>query len=156
MDSLAWGYCFRSGNRKDRRTNIGRYADCPDFHANSTADPGEHGYIIHFGGHRRTVEIKATAKFVSIENCSGTEASATVQVGTRSIAANKPADVTRLKLSAQNLVASCEPGREPRADRPASKDMVVDAEVYVLDAENDVLTFSYKVSGGRIIGTGQK
>ena len=119
-------------------------------------DPGEHGYIIHFGGHRRTVEIKATAKFVSIENCSGTEASATVQVGTRSISPNKPADVTRLKLSAQNLVASCEPGREPRADRPASKDMVVDAEVSVLDPENDVLTFSYKVSGGRIIGTGQK
>jgi len=34
--------------------------------------------------------------------------------------------------------------------------MVVDAEVSVLDPENDVLTFSYKVSGGRIIGTGQK
>jgi len=116
-------------------------------------DPGEHGYIIG-GPYRRSVEIKAMAKFIGSDNCTCAEASATVRVGRYSVLPNRIANVTGLKLDEQTLTAPCIPGRS--SDQPVSEDMLVDVEAAAVDPEDDVLTYNYTVTGGRIIGTGAK
>lgn len=67
---------------------------------------------------------------------------------------NKPANVTGLTLSANELTLPCKPGSFPAADVTVSASMVVDAAVTAEDPENDVLTYNYTVSGGRIMGRG--
>lgn len=68
---------------------------------------------------------------------------------------NKPANVTVLALSDEILVHSCPPGhiRHPAGKSPSAS-MDLDAAVTALDPEDDVLTYNYTVSGGRIVGTG--
>jgi len=67
---------------------------------------------------------------------------------------NMPANVTGVTLSADKLTLPCEPGTKPGLDVTVSDSMVVDVAVTAVDPENDVLTYSYTVSGGRIVGTG--
>ena len=68
---------------------------------------------------------------------------------------NKPANVTDLTLSTESLRLRCRPGSLPQPDRkPPSASMIVDVGVTALDPEDDILTYNYMVSGGKIIGTG--
>lgn len=68
---------------------------------------------------------------------------------------NKPANVTALTLSTEELTLPCEPGfSPPREGVIVSPSMVIDVATTAEDAENDVLKYNYTVSGGRIIGSG--
>lgn len=67
---------------------------------------------------------------------------------------NKPADVTDITLSSDELTLPCLPGSFPAPGVVVSDSMVVDIAVTAEDPENDVLTYHYTVSGGRIIGRG--
>lgn len=67
---------------------------------------------------------------------------------------NKPANVTALTLSTDELTLPCEPGSPPREGVIVSPSMVIDVATTAEDVENDVLKYSYTVSGGRIIGVG--
>lgn len=68
---------------------------------------------------------------------------------------NNVANVTDLKLSASKLVLPCRPGQSSREGSKRPKSMIVDVATKAFDREGDVLTFSYTVSGGRLVGTGQ-
>lgn len=68
---------------------------------------------------------------------------------------NKPANVTALAVSTDELTLPCEPGHLPRPDaKPPSASMIVDVAVTAVDPEGDILKYNYTVSGGRIVGTG--
>lgn len=67
---------------------------------------------------------------------------------------NKPANVTALTVSTDELTLPCEPGSPPREGVIVSPSMVIDVATIAEDAEDDVLKYSYTVSGGRIIGAG--
>ena len=67
---------------------------------------------------------------------------------------NKPANVTALTVSTDELTLPCEAGSLPREGVIVSPSMVIDVATIAEDAENDVLKYSYTVSGGRIIGVG--
>jgi hypothetical protein len=67
---------------------------------------------------------------------------------------NKFADVTNLELSETRVTGKCEPGFQPREGTTCSDDMAVNVTTTAVDPENDVLTYNYTVSGGRIIGQG--
>lgn len=67
---------------------------------------------------------------------------------------NKPANVSDLTLSADELTLPCRPGALPSPGVTVSTSMIVDVVVTADDPENDVLTHNYTVSGGRIVGTG--
>ncbi len=67
---------------------------------------------------------------------------------------NKFADVTNLELSETRVTNKCEPGFQPREGTTCSDDMAVNVTTTAVDPENDVLTYNYTVSGGRIVGQG--
>jgi hypothetical protein len=71
-------------------------------------------------------------------------------------AINQFANVTDLRLSTSELVLQCEAGGTPREGTTTSKRMIVDVDTTAVDPESDVLSYNYKVSGGRIIGQGRK
>ena len=67
---------------------------------------------------------------------------------------NKFADVTNVELNKSEL-------RQKKTEVPEKppaydSDMVTAVTVTAEDPENDVLTYNYTVSGGRIVGTGAK
>ena len=64
---------------------------------------------------------------------------------------NKPANVTDITLDKTEVRQPC-PGAE--TNEPAGSK--VEAEVTAEDPENDILTYNYVISGGRIVGTGKK
>ena len=65
---------------------------------------------------------------------------------------NKPANVTNLLLSQNEIIATC-----PKDSKSCSdKSRTVEISTEAVDPENDVLTYNYTVSGGKIIGTGAK
>jgi len=66
---------------------------------------------------------------------------------------NKPADVTAVSLSATVIRLPCAPGRRSTSGQCADAGSINVATTAV-DPENDVLTYNYTVSGGRIVGTG--
>lgn len=68
---------------------------------------------------------------------------------------NRPADVTALQLDRTEL-AACQP--DGNGGGPACRDhnSQVSVTTTSVDPEYDVLTYFYKVSGGKIIGTGAK
>ena len=68
--------------------------------------------------------------------------------------ANIPANVTALALSDSNVVLPCPPNMVPRAGAVCNDATTVTVTTTAVDAENDVLTYNYTVSGGRIVGTG--
>ncbi len=67
---------------------------------------------------------------------------------------NQFADVTTLVLSETTVTTPCPPGQRPRAGQTCSDDMSVNVTTTAVDPENDVLTYNYTVSGGRIVGQG--
>ena len=67
---------------------------------------------------------------------------------------NKPADVTNVTLSETRVTGKCQPGFRPKEGTTCSDDQLVDVATTAVDPENDVLTYNYTVSGGRIVGQG--
>lgn len=66
---------------------------------------------------------------------------------------NQPANVTGVTLGESTVYLPCPPGQRSRSGQ-CSDDMNVTVATTAVDPENDVLTYSYTVSGGRIVGTG--
>ncbi len=115
---------------------------------------GPDGYFISMGmGRGRRPGFTVTA-VVDELNCSCRPMSAVMAIGQEKRLTNKPADVEDLNLSADSLTLPCEPGTRARDEVKVSPSMVIDVAVRALDPENDVLTYNYTVSGGRIIGSG--
>jgi hypothetical protein len=72
---------------------------------------------------------------------------------------NKPADVESVSFSKEVVQIPCPNTKDyyRRSDNDECfGDMKVDVTTVATDAENDVLTYTYEVSGGRIIGQGAK
>jgi hypothetical protein len=64
------------------------------------------------------------------------------------------ANVTNLTLSQTEVVLPCPPGQQPREGVVCSDNMTVQVTTTAVDPENDVLTYNYTVSQGRIVGQG--
>ncbi|HXH69690.1 MAG TPA: hypothetical protein VNI60_05000 [Pyrinomonadaceae bacterium] len=67
---------------------------------------------------------------------------------------NQFANVTNLTLSQTEVIAPCPSGQVPREGVVCSDNMTTQVTTTAVDPENDVLTYNYTVSGGRIVGTG--
>ncbi|MGI8788410.1 MAG: hypothetical protein ACR2HG_11695 [Pyrinomonadaceae bacterium] len=67
---------------------------------------------------------------------------------------NKFADVTDLALNKTTVTNPCPPGFRPAEGQACSDDRTVGITTTAVDPENDVLTYNYTVSGGRIVGQG--
>jgi hypothetical protein len=67
---------------------------------------------------------------------------------------NKFADVTALSLSDTTVTLGCPTGFRPKAGQTCNDSTSVNVTTTAVDPENDVLTYNYTVSGGRIVGTG--
>ena len=66
---------------------------------------------------------------------------------------NQPANVTALTLSDTEISLPCQPGF--RSSSGACNDSTtINVSTTAVDPENDVLTYNYTVSGGRIVGSG--
>lgn len=64
------------------------------------------------------------------------------------------ADVTGLTVSDSQINLGCAPGYAPRSGVACNESTSVSVSTTAVDPENDVLTYNYTVSGGRIVGTG--
>ena len=67
---------------------------------------------------------------------------------------NQFANVTNLTVSDTTITLGCEPGFRPREGTTCNDTTTVAVATTAVDPENDVLTYNYTVSGGRIVGTG--
>ncbi len=67
---------------------------------------------------------------------------------------NIPANVTALTLSDETITGGCQPGFRPREGQTCNESTMINVSTTASDAENDVLTYNYTVSAGRIVGTG--
>jgi hypothetical protein len=67
---------------------------------------------------------------------------------------NKWADVTGLTLSDTEIKLGCPAGQRPAEGQTCNDSTTVNVSTTAVDPENDVLTYNYTVSGGRIVGTG--
>jgi hypothetical protein len=65
---------------------------------------------------------------------------------------NKPANVDSLTLSSATIVIPCPAGTHSTGSCPDGTSISV--TTHATDPENDVLTYNYTVSGGRVVGTG--
>ncbi len=113
-----------------------------------------HGF---FGSLRRKwPKIEVLVEIIN-GNCSCIVKLNDVSVGLRTLLRNRPADVSDLSLSSDLLILPCAPGQRPGEGQPSSsKTMVLDIGTTAIDPDDDVLAYSYSVSGGRIIGNGAK
>ena len=66
---------------------------------------------------------------------------------------NQPANVTGVALGEGTIYLPCPAGSRSRSGQ-CSDDMTTTVATTATDPENDVLTYNYTVSGGRIVGTG--
>ena len=67
---------------------------------------------------------------------------------------NRFANVTNLALGSNRVTVPCPPGQRPREGVTCSDNQSVTVATTAVDPENDVLTYNYTVSGGRIVGQG--
>jgi hypothetical protein len=131
------------------QTNLEMLETPKETSAQTPAAQNLNGYFIS-GLRTNRQKIKVAAN-VEDPNCTCPDESITVGVGTQSVPANRPADVIDIKLSSDKLFLPYSP--DARSD--PSESMIVEVTTAASDPENDVLTFNYTVSGGRIIGRGQ-
>jgi len=66
---------------------------------------------------------------------------------------NLPANVNSVTLSDTTITLPCPPGRRSRSGG-CNDSSTISVATSASDPENDVLTYNYTVSGGRVIGTG--
>ena len=67
---------------------------------------------------------------------------------------NQFANVTALTLSDTEIKLPCKPGYVPTEGQACADNTQISIQTSASDPENDVLTYNYTVSGGRIVGTG--
>ncbi len=67
---------------------------------------------------------------------------------------NRFADVTNILLSETRVTIPCAAGFRAAEGANCTDDMSVNVTTTAVDPENDVLTYNYTVSGGRIVGQG--
>jgi hypothetical protein len=67
---------------------------------------------------------------------------------------NLPPNVTALNLGETRITLPCPAGFRPREGTTCSDDLSVNVATTAVDPENDVLTYNYTVSGGRVVGQG--
>ena len=67
---------------------------------------------------------------------------------------NQFANVNSVTLSDTTITLGCPPGRVPREGTVCNDSASISVATSASDPENDVLTYNYTVSGGRIVGTG--
>jgi hypothetical protein len=67
---------------------------------------------------------------------------------------NKFANVTGLDLDRTTIILPCPAGFVPREGVTCPDNTTIVIRTTAVDPENDVLTYNYTVSGGRIVGTG--
>jgi len=67
---------------------------------------------------------------------------------------NKFANVTNLTVSDTTITGGCPAGFVPAPGAVCNDSTMVTVTTTAVDPENDVLTYNYTVSGGRIVGTG--
>jgi len=67
---------------------------------------------------------------------------------------NQAANVTALTLSSNAITLGCPPGQVPVEGQTCDQSTSINVSTTAVDPENDVLTYQYTVSGGRIVGTG--
>lgn len=91
-----------------------------------STDP--HGYIIQFFAGRRDKRAKEVT--------------------------NQFANVNSVTLSDTEITLGCQPGYKPREGTVCNDGTSINVATSASDPENDVLTYNYTVSGGRIVGTG--
>ncbi|HVF30450.1 MAG TPA: hypothetical protein VNA22_05740 [Pyrinomonadaceae bacterium] len=92
------------------------------------ASENPHGYIVQFFAGRRK---KRQAEII-----------------------NQFANVESVTLSDTTITLGCPPGFRPREGTVCNDSTSVSVATIARDPENDVLTYNYTVSGGRIVGTG--
>jgi hypothetical protein len=67
---------------------------------------------------------------------------------------NQFANVTALTVSDSEIKGGCPAGQVPKEGQTCNESTSVTVSTTAVDPENDVLTYNYTVSGGRIVGTG--
>jgi hypothetical protein len=67
---------------------------------------------------------------------------------------NQPANVESVTLGTTVIKLPCRPGTVPREGTTCPDNKTISVSTVARDPENDVLTYNYTVSGGRIVGTG--
>ncbi|MBV9217733.1 MAG: hypothetical protein JO053_16320, partial [Acidobacteria bacterium] len=66
---------------------------------------------------------------------------------------NKPPSVDSVDLSDTTITLGCPPGQRSRSGA-CNDNRTINVTTHASDPENDVLTYNYTVSGGRIVGSG--
>jgi hypothetical protein len=117
-----------------------------EIKAGGTKTPG---YINVSGFVRVTLVVER----IKDENRCSLEISESIMVG-RNREVNQFANVEELVLDEIELKRPCPPDQEPSEGQRISDDMIVEVTAVASDPENDVLTYNYSVSGGRITGNG--
>lgn len=69
-------------------------------------------------------------------------------------AVNQFANVTALSVSDSEIKLGCPPGFRPAEGETCNESTSVSVTTTAVDPENDILTYNYTVSGGRIVGSG--
>jgi hypothetical protein len=69
---------------------------------------------------------------------------------------NKSPNVTELTLSQTEITTSCPSGQAPREGAVCGDKMNTQVSTTAVDPEKDVVTYSYTVTGGRVVGQGSK
>ena len=67
---------------------------------------------------------------------------------------NKPANVDSVDLSATVITLPCRAGYRSTSGACSDGNKTISVSTHASDPENDVLTYNYTVSGGRVVGTG--
>lgn len=67
---------------------------------------------------------------------------------------NQPANVDSVTLSGTVITLPCPPGTSSPSGACADSNRTISVSTRASDPENDVLTYNYTVSGGRVVGTG--
>ena len=67
---------------------------------------------------------------------------------------NKPATINSVDMSKTVVKKPCKPGFRPAEGESCDDNQTVNVRTSATDPENDVLTYNYTVSGGRIVGQG--
>lgn len=142
------------GSRKIKVQTTAEMLNAPRPTPTPPPPAGPDGYFISNGlGRGRRPGLTVTA-VVDENNCSCRPMSAVMAIGREKREKNKPANVEDLVLSSDKLTLPCEPGRRAREEEKVSTSMEIDVVVKAFDTENDILTYNYTVSGGRVIGSG--
>jgi hypothetical protein len=67
---------------------------------------------------------------------------------------NRAPVVNSISVSERRVTIPCPPGVRPRPGSNCTDDMTVNVSTSATDPDGDVITYSYTVSGGRVVGSG--